>query len=114
MTASDRHIAEQGDFFAIVESHLSLSATDQNVGLNTDLSEQTDRMLRRFRLELRGRLQIRHQRQVDVEAIFLADVQGKLPDRFQERLAFDIADRAADFGNHDVNIVAGKFANALS
>ena len=63
------------------------------------------RVLRRLGLQLAGRLQIRHQRQVDVQAVLLADVERELADRFEERHALDVADRAADFGDDDVDVV---------
>ena len=68
-------------------------------------------MLRRLGLQFAGRFQIRHQREMDVQAVFLADIERKLADRFQKRLAFDIADRAADFGDDDVDVVVGQLVN---
>ena len=38
----------------------------------------------------------RHQRQMDVEHVFASEVPAEFADRFQERQALDIADRAAD------------------
>ena len=35
---------------------------------------------------------------MDIQAVILADIKGELANRFQERQALDIADRAADFG----------------
>jgi hypothetical protein len=42
--------------------------------------------------------------------VFLADASSaNLPDRLQERQAFDIADSAADLGNHDdIDVVAPR------
>ena len=64
-------------------------------------------MLRRLRLQLRGRLQIGDQGEVDVEAILLAHVERELADRFEERLAFDVAHRAADLGDDHVDAGGG-------
>ena len=80
-----------------------LGAANQNVGLNTDLPQLADRVLRRLGLQLLGRLQIRHQREMNVQAILLADIERELADRFQKRQALDVADRAADLGDHDVD-----------
>ncbi len=107
----DRHVAKQRDFFAIVARHRSFSAANEHIGLNADLSQQTDGMLRRLRFQLAGRFQIRHQREMDIQAVFLANIERKLADRFQERLAFDIADRAADFGDDDINIAIAELVN---
>ena len=82
----------------------SLGAADQNVGLDTDLAQLADRVLRRLGLQLAGRLQVRHEREVDVQAVFLADIERELADGFEERQAFDVADRAADFGDDDVDV----------
>ena len=63
------------------------------------------RVLRRLGLQLAGRLQVGDQRQVDVQAVLLADVERELADRLQERQALDVADRAADLGDDDVHVV---------
>ena len=68
-------------------------------------------MLRRLGLQLAGRLQVRHQRQVNVQAVLLADVERELANGFEERHAFDVADRAADFGDDDIHIVGGQRLN---
>ena len=47
-----------------------------------------------------------HQRQVDVERVLAADVLPELADRFDERQALDVADRAADLDEHDVDVAA--------
>ena len=89
-----------------------LGAADQDVGLDTDLPQLADRMLRRLGLQFAGRLQVGHQRQVDVQAVLLADVERELADGLQKRLAFDVADRAADLGDHHVDVVVGQLADA--
>ncbi len=67
-------------------------------------AQLADRVLRRLGLQLAGRLQVRHQRQVDVEAVLLAHVERELADGLQERLALDVAHRAADLGDHHVDV----------
>ena len=62
-------------------------------------------MLGRLGLELGGRLEVGDERQVDVEAVLAADVEGELADRLEERQALDVADGAADLGDHDVHVV---------
>ena len=84
----------------------------EDVGLDADLPQLADRVLRRLGLQLAGRLQVRHQRQVDVEAVLLADVERELADGLQERLALDVADRAADLGDHHVDVGVGQLADA--
>ena len=48
---------------------------------------------------------------MDKQAVFPAHLQGNLPHRLDEGLAFDIADGAADFGNDHVGI--GLFGHAV-
>ena len=110
----ERHVAEQGDLLAVFAADRALGAADQHVGLNTDLPQLADRVLRRLGLQFAGRLQVRHQREMDVEAVLLADVERELANRFQKRLAFDVADRAADFGDDDVDVVVGQLVDARS
>ena len=62
-------------------------------------------------LSLAGRLEVGHQRQVDVQAVLLADVEGELADRFEERQPLDVADGAADLGDDHVHVVGGQLAD---
>ena len=62
-------------------------------------------MLRRLGLQLAGRADERHQRQVDVERVVAADVLAELADGFEKRQALDVADRAADFDEHDIDVL---------
>ncbi len=73
----ERHVAEEGDFLAIFARNRSLGAADQHVGLNTDFPQAAHGVLRRFRLQFAGGLEIRDERQVDVEAVLFADVQAR-------------------------------------
>ena len=82
-----------------------LGPADQDVGLDADLPQGADGVLRRLGLQLAGRLEVGDERQVDVQAVLAADVEGELADRLQERQALDVADRAADLGDHDVHVV---------
>ena len=66
---------------------------------------RSTRVLRRLGLGLAGRLQVGDQRQVDVQAVVLADVEGELADGFEERQPFDVADGAADLGDDHVDVV---------
>jgi hypothetical protein len=47
---------------------------------------------------------IRDQGQVDEHAAPAPDVDRELPDRLEERQRFDVADRAADLGDHEVDL----------
>ena len=69
-------------------------------------------MLRWLGFQLAGRFEIRHQREMDIKAILLADIERKLANRFQKRLAFDIADRAADLGDDNVTVSSRNLRTA--
>ena len=47
----------------------------------------------------------RHQRDVEVADVVAAGVLAELADRLEERQDLDVADRAADLGDHDVDVV---------
>ena len=96
-------VAKECDFLAVFATQRPLGADDQDVGLDTDLPQLADAVLRRLGLGLAGRLQIRHQREVHEQAILLADVERNLPDGFQEGQPLDVAHRAAELGDHDVD-----------
>ena len=53
---------------------------------------------------LARRLEIGHQRDVDVQAVFLPDLAADLADRLEKRLALNVADGAADFGDDHVRV----------
>ena len=61
-------------------------------------------MLRRLRLVFARALQIRNERHVDEQAVLLSLLQRYLSDRLQERLALDIAYRAADLRYYHVRV----------
>ncbi len=45
-----------------------------------------------------------HEREVDEHAAAPADVHGELPDRLEEGQRLDVADGAADLGDHEVHV----------
>ncbi len=69
-------------------------------------------MLRRFGLEFARRRNKRHQRQMNVHHVLAPEVPSEFPDRFEERQALDIADRAANFDDTKVGIL-GRQQNPL-
>ena len=83
-----------------------IGAAEQDVGLDADRPQIADAVLRRLGLELARGADERHQRQVDVERVVAADILAELADRFEKRQALDVADRAADLDEHDVDVLA--------
>ena len=97
-------VAEQRDLALDVGVEEAVGAAEQDVGLDADRPQIADAVLRRLGLQLAGGADERHQRQVDVERVVAADVLAELADRFEERQALDVADRAADLDQHDVDV----------
>ena len=54
----------------------------------------------------------RHERDVDVADVVAADVEPELPDRLEEREDLDVADRAADLGDDDIDLVGDETVDA--
>ena len=83
---------------------VAVAAAKQKIGLNSDGKQLLHGMLRRLGFQFAGRGDERHQRHVHEDEIFRTEFQPHLPDRFEERKRFDVADRAADFDDHHVGI----------
>src|SRR5215813_6121990 len=62
-------------------------------------------MLRRFGLELARRGDPRHQGQMNEEHAFASELIAELADRFEERQAFNVANRAADLAQDKILVV---------
>ena len=102
----DGEAGEQRDLLADVVRQPALGAADHHVGLDADPAQLVDRVLRRLRLQLARVADVRHQREVDEHAAAPADVDRELPDRLEERQRLDVADRAADLRDDDVDVLA--------
>ena len=106
------HIAEERDLRLDVVGQEVLGPAQEDVGLDADLPEGLDAVLGRFRLHLPRRLDEGDPGQVDEDRIFPAYLVAELADRFEERLALDVAHRPADL--HDRHIEAlGGLADVL-
>ena len=97
-------IAEQRDLLLDVLVEEAISSAEQNVRLNTDRTEVANAVLRRLGLQFAGGADERDERQVNVERVLTSHVLAQLTNRFDERKAFDVADRSADLDQHDVDI----------
>ena len=102
-----RHVAELGDLLLQRVRDRPVGAADDGVGLDAPAAQFGDRMLRGLRLLLARRADERHQRDVHVEHVLASDVLAELPDRLEERQDLDVADGAADLGEHDIDVVVG-------
>ena len=69
-------------------------------------------MLRRFGLDLAGRGNIRHQRQVHEQCALVSQLNAHLANRLQERQRLDITHGTANLNHGDIGIT-GTLANTL-
>ncbi len=99
----DRKACEQRDLVADVAVEAPLGAADQGVRLDPDPAQLVDRVLGRLRLQFARVADVGHQRQVDEHAPLRAEVGVELADRLEERERLDVADGAADLGDHEVH-----------
>ena len=101
----DRQAREQRDLGADVARQRLLGAAHDHVGLDADPAQLVDRVLGGLGLQLAGVADERHQRQVDEEAALAAQLDLQLADRLQERQRLDVAHRAADLGDDEVDVL---------
>ena len=98
------HIAEQRDLAAFVLRDRPVAAAQQHLRLDADIQQLLHRVLRRLGLQFAGGRNVRHQRQVHEHRPLRPKLVAELADRLQERQAFDVADRAADLHQHEVEV----------
>ena len=102
------HVAEQRDLLALRRRHLAVAAAQQDVGLYADRAQLLHRVLRRLGLEFARARDERHQRQMDENGIAARQLVAELADGLEERQALDVADRAADLHQHEVDAVVAR------
>ena len=98
-------IAEQRDLAPGIGGDLAVAAAEQDIRLNADALQFLDRMLGRLGLQLTGRGNPGHQRQMHEQRPLAAEFVAQLADGFEKRQAFDIADRAADLADQEVRAI---------
>ena len=100
------HVAEQAELAALVARHRAIRAAQQNIRLDADGAQLFHRMLRRLGLQFPGGGNVGQQRQMHVDAAPARQIIANLADRLEERQALDVADRAADLDQHEIDVVA--------
>ena len=108
------HVAELADLLLEPRRDRPVGAAHDRVGLDAPAAQLGDRVLRGLGLLLARRADERHQRDVHVEDVVAADVLAELPDRLEEREDLDVADGAADLGDHDVDVSSAASARMRS
>ena len=99
------HVAHQGDLVLDGLIQRTVGTQDQRIRGDAELTQHHHGMLGRLGLELMGGGDVRHQRDMHEHAVLGTQVATDLTCGLQERLGFDIAYRAADFGDDHVDIV---------
>ncbi len=106
MTAVVVDVGHQRDLALDRLRQLAVGAQHERVGLDADGAQHRDRVLGRLRLELTGRADVRHERDVQEEDVVAAQVVADLPRGLEERLGLDVADGPADLGDDHVDVGA--------
>ena len=100
-----RNVAEQADLRAHIARQRLFAAADDDIRLNPQSGQLLDGVLGRLGLQFARRGDIRHERHMDIQHVFAADLVFQLARRLEERQGFDVADRAADLGDDHVRRV---------
>ena len=99
------HVAEQRQLAPLFLRDRSVAAAQQNVRLDADRAQFLDRMLGRLGFQFARAGDVRQQRQVNIDRVMARQFVAELPDRLEERQALDVADRAADLAQHEVEVL---------
>ncbi len=97
-------VAELADLALLVGRDRLFAAAEQDVRLDADGPELAHRVLGRLGLHLARRLDERQQGEVDEDGVVARQLLSELADGLEERQALDVADRAADLDQHEVDI----------
>ena len=98
------HVAEQGKFFTRCGVNRNVASEHQDVRLDSKLLQFLYAVLRRLCLDFIRLLHVWKKRQVNVAAVFLADLIFYLADSLNERKRFNVAHRAANFSDDYVRV----------
>ena len=102
-------VAEERNFFLQVRGNVVIAAAKQDVRLNPDAQHFFHAVLRGLGFEFAGSGDERNQRDVNEESVFRAELEAHLADGFEEGKRFDVADRAANLHDDDVDAVGDFF-----
>ena len=95
---------QKREILALISSDKGFSQRQRIISGTMPISRKVlDGVLGRFCLHFASGFEIGDIGQVDVDAIFWPFI-AELPDRFEEGERFDVADRAADFDDDDLDV----------
>ena len=98
----DVDVAEMGDFRADGVVHLVVGPAYDEVGLDAHRAHLLHGVLCGLRFDFVSGSDVGHEAHVHEHDVVYSQLMAQLADCLDERLAFDVADGAADFGDHDV------------
>ena len=96
-----RDIAELGYLASHSRRDITLAAQHQDVGLDADGLQLLHRVLRRLGLQLLCRPEVGYIRQMQAQGV-MTQFPFQLSHGLEEGRGFDVADRAADFGDDEI------------
>src|SRR5688572_9895722 len=107
------HVAEERDLAPLVLGQRPVGAADDRVGLDADLAQLLDGVLRGLGLDLAGGGDIRHQREVQIAHVVAPELEAHLPDRLEEWQRLDVADGPANLHDRDVGLARAALDERL-
>ena len=99
------NVAEQGYLAADIVAYRSVRAADENIRLDADRQQLLDRVLRGLAFKLARAGYLYDERNMDKQHVLSALFDGHLTYGLKKRLTFDIADRAADLADENVDVL---------
>ena len=96
------NVAEEGHLPLVVLGNRSIGAAQKDVGLNADLPQLLDGVLRWFGLQLTRGRNVGNQCQMHVTGVASPFLQTHLADRLQEGKRLDVANRATDLDDRQI------------
>ena len=98
-------VTHQGDLALDPLGYGPIRTQDQSIRLDTDTAQRRHGVLGGLGLQLPGGSQVGQQRNMQEEGPVPAQVMAHLPGGFEEGQRLDVADRSADLGDDDVDIL---------
>ncbi len=109
-----RDVAKEGEFVGDGTVGWDVGTGDDDVRLDAHAAQRANGVLGGLGLELVGRLEVKERRDMNRERAVSRLFVAHLADRFEEGLAFDVADGSADLNDQDVNAgLPGETADAF-
>ena len=106
-------VAKEGDFLFHLPAQVTFRAAQQYICLNADTEQFLDGVLRGLGFQFLGGGDPRHQREMDKDSIFAAQLLAHLTDGLKKRQRFYVTHRAADLDNRHVRAIRRNLAHSV-